>query len=125
MKIPHNGKTLCIDAWTERTDYLVNTGQIALFLELLACNIEMTPIERAMVYSFPNQTGQDQFGVTGFQMLKESHIAFHSFPEVKYFRVEISSCKNFDEETTKFFTKRFFLCYGINSTAIAWRSNTV
>lgn len=47
---------------------------------------------------FLNITGKvpEDWGVSGFVLIAESHISIHTFPERGYLSLDIFSCKDFD-----------------------------
>jgi S-adenosylmethionine decarboxylase len=46
----------------------------------------MTPLSEPVLHAFPGG------GLTGFLPLAESHIAFHSYPEVGYLAADVFTC---------------------------------
>ncbi len=40
--------------------------------------------------------GKDPGGYSGFVILAESHISFHTFPQKKFISLDVYSCKHFD-----------------------------
>lgn len=59
-----------------------------------AC-IGMTKIAAPHVQRYVGKKPQD-WGVSGFVLIAESHISIHTFPEHGYLWVDIFSCKGFD-----------------------------
>jgi len=59
-------------------------------------DIAMTKISEPQVFEYHGQTPSD-WGVSGFVLIAESHIAIHTFPEHRQVWVDIFSCKGFDE----------------------------
>ncbi|MEW6736467.1 MAG: adenosylmethionine decarboxylase [Acidobacteriota bacterium] len=61
-------------------------------LKELATSIHLTPLEEPHVVRYsPN-------GCTGFILLKESHISFHTYPEANYLAFDIFTCEDIDLE---------------------------
>jgi S-adenosylmethionine decarboxylase len=56
----------------------------------------MTKISEPHVFSYRGVKPED-WGVSGFVLIAESHIAVHTFPEHQQVWVDIFSCKGFDE----------------------------
>jgi S-adenosylmethionine decarboxylase len=55
---------------------LAGRGRLEAFVNLLIAEMRLHPVAPAVWYAFPG-TG----GITGFCMLAESHLAWHTFPE--------------------------------------------
>ena len=58
--------------------------------------IGMTPISEPHVFEYRGEK-PDDWGVSGFILIAESHIAMHTFPEHGQVWVDVFSCKGFDE----------------------------
>ena len=58
--------------------------------------IGMTKISEPHVFEYHGDKAED-WGVSGFVLIAESHIAIHTFPEHNQVWVDIFSCKGFDE----------------------------
>lgn len=79
--------------------YTQDQELVEFFLKHLAQSIGMQPIDRPHVYGFPKREGQTDSGVTGFQVIQESHISVHTFPEGdNLVSVDVFSCRAFDRE---------------------------
>lgn len=57
--------------------------------------IGMTIIVPPQVYTYRGQAPED-WGVSGFVIIAESHISVHTFPDRGYINIDIFSCKEFD-----------------------------
>lgn len=64
-------------------------------LERYPARIGMTKIAAPHVQRYVGKKPQD-WGVSGFVLIAESHISIHTFPEHRYLWVDIFSCKGFD-----------------------------
>ncbi|HWO94567.1 MAG TPA: S-adenosylmethionine decarboxylase [Dehalococcoidia bacterium] len=76
----------------------VRLADDALVRELLdryPAEIGMTKIAPPHVVRYVGSKPED-WGVSGFVLIAESHISVHTFPERGYIWVDIFSCKNFD-----------------------------
>ena len=40
----------------------------------------------------------EDWGISGFVLIAESHISIHTFPERRYVNIDIFSCKDFNSE---------------------------
>ena len=87
-----DGQTLLVNLWTPQVfnSRLISIEYITKVLNELTKIIDAKKMEQH-VYQFP-----DKKGITGVQIIAESHIFIHTWPELDYVRVEISSCKFFD-----------------------------
>jgi S-adenosylmethionine decarboxylase len=77
------------------------------FLMNLPKFIGMTPITQPYVFPYSGLVPEDK-GITGFQIIAESHISIHSFEDKGWSFIDIFSCKNFDVEKAVEFTKDIF-----------------
>jgi S-adenosylmethionine decarboxylase len=50
----------------------------------------------------------EDWGLSGFVLIAESHISIHTFPEKKFVSVDIFSCKAFDAELAASYFKKAF-----------------
>lgn len=64
-------------------------------LDRYPARIGMTKIAVPHVQRYVGKKPQD-WGVSGFVLIAESHISIHTFPEHQYVWVDIFSCKGFD-----------------------------
>lgn len=69
--------------------------------------IEMTKIMPPYVFKYHGKRPED-WGVSGFVIIAESHIAIHTFPEKGYVNVDIFSCKHFDTDRAIDYIKEQF-----------------
>lgn len=83
----------------KNADYnvLTNADIIKNYLIRAVEIINMTPVlDTLMIRHFPvvvDGKYRGDFGLSGMLILVESHISIHTFPELNYARVEISTCK--------------------------------
>jgi S-adenosylmethionine decarboxylase len=61
--------------------------------------IGMTKISPPHVYNYVGDVAED-WGVSGFVVIAESHISIHTFPDRQYLNIDIFSCKEFDNKGT-------------------------
>ncbi len=50
----------------------------------------------------------EDWGLSGFVLIAESHISVHTFPEKQFVNVDIFSCKQFDVELSLAIVKKQF-----------------
>lgn len=84
-----------IDGYTQNSTALTDVGRIQRFLDTHPGDIGMTRIAPAQVHTYRGKNPED-WGVSGFVLIAESHIAVHTFPARGYANVDIFSCKPFD-----------------------------
>ena len=78
-------------------------------LDLCPDRIEMTKIAPPYVCRYVGPKPED-WGVSGFVIIAESHISIHTFPDRRTVWVDIFSCKGFDAEgAIDFIRERFGL----------------
>lgn len=76
--------------------------------------IGMTPISKPHVFTY-NGVKPEDWGVSGFVLIAESHIAVHTFPEHQQVWVDVFSCKGFDEVPA---IESIVEAFGLTSTRI-------
>ena len=91
---------LVIDGYGADPEYISDEGKILIFLQEYPKAISMTPISSPQVLTFRGKVEND-WGVSGFILIAESHISVHTFPDRGYVNVDIFSCKYFDPEKAK------------------------
>ena len=67
------------------------------FLDRYPSQIGMTKIMDPQVLRYIGAKPED-WGVSGFVIIAESHISIHTFPERSYINIDIFSCKEFDTD---------------------------
>ncbi len=66
-------------------------------LDRYPSRIGMTKVSQPQVYRYVGTKPED-WGISGFVVIAESHISIHTFPERRYANIDIFSCKDFDPE---------------------------
>jgi S-adenosylmethionine decarboxylase len=90
---------LTIDGYGGNREQLGNVEMVRSLLDTYPAQINMTKISEPYVIRYVGEKPED-WGVTGFVIIAESHIAVHTFPEHGYVWVDIFSCKGFEAEGT-------------------------
>ena len=87
---------ITIDGFGGNPALLGNEELVRNLLDHYPDEIGMTKITQPHVFEYHGDKPED-WGVSGFVIIAESHIAFHTFPEHGQIWVDIFSCKGFDE----------------------------
>lgn len=101
------GEHLMMDGYGCDKDKLTDINFIYDFLSTYPSEIEMTKIMPPYVFRYSGLKPED-WGVSGFVLIAESHISIHTFPEKRYLTLDIFSCKAFDREKAVEDVKRLF-----------------
>ena len=89
-------------------DVLEDTDLVRRFLDDYPDAIGMTKIAPPQVYTYRGKVPED-WGVSGFVIIAESHISIHTFPDRGYVNVDVFSCKDFDTGAAIDDVKGFFM----------------
>ena len=91
------GSHLTLDGYGCSRDALADIQAIYQFLDRAPAEIGMTKIMPPHVIEYRPPPGRppEDWGVTGFVIIAESHISIHTFPEFLYLSLDIFSCKPF------------------------------
>ncbi len=90
---------LIIDGYGGDPEKLQDLDLIQGFLDEYPSKIGMTKIVPPQVYTYQGKVPED-WGVSGFVIIAESHISIHTFPDRGYVNIDIFSCKEFDAEAS-------------------------
>ncbi len=102
------GPHLMVDGYQANYDVLASVEAITNFLEELPKEIEMTKIMPPYVFKYDGGDKPEDWGISGFVIIAESHISIHTFPEKEYFSLDIFSCKDFDIDKAIKIIKEYF-----------------
>ena len=97
-----------VDGYNGNFETLASVEAITNFLDTLPAEIGMTKIMPPYVFKYDGGDKPEDWGISGFVIIAESHISIHTFPEKGYFSIDIFSCKDFDIPTTLEIIKSFF-----------------
>jgi S-adenosylmethionine decarboxylase len=87
---------ITIDGYGGNPARLANLELVRSLLDRYPDDIGMTKISEPHVFEYRGVKPED-WGVSGFVLIAESHIAVHTFPEHSQVWVDVFSCKGFDE----------------------------
>ena len=92
------GPHLTIDASQCDGEKLRDHTYVYSVLDQLPGEVGMTKIMPPYVVTYREGKVPEDWGISGFVMIAESHISIHTFPEKDYVFIDIFSCKEFDVE---------------------------
>ncbi len=88
---------LTIDGFGANPEKLASEELVQGLLDRYPESIGMVKIAAPFVRRYVGSKPED-WGISGFVLIAESHVAIHTFPERGYVWADIFSCKRFDEE---------------------------
>lgn len=101
------GKHLTFDAYGVSKNKLNKIEIVFNFLDSLPEKIGMRKLTTPyVVVAKPDK--KEEWGISGFVMIYESHISCHTWPEKNYVSLDVYSCKDFDEKNVLKFLKEFW-----------------
>jgi S-adenosylmethionine decarboxylase len=89
------GPHLTLDGYGCEQSKLEDLEHVYRMLEEVPAEIGMTKIMPPYVFRYAGAKPED-WGVSGFVLIAESHISIHTYPEKRYLSLDILSCKEFD-----------------------------
>ena len=98
---------LVLDGYGGASDRLEDEALVYRFLDEYPLAISMTKISPPHVYRYEGRK-PDDWGVSGFVLIAESHISVHTFPKRGYLNVDIFSCKPFEAADSVEYVKSLF-----------------
>jgi S-adenosylmethionine decarboxylase len=100
---------LVIDGYGDNPKLMDDEQSIYQLLDSYPARIGMTKISTPLVFRYIGSKPED-WGVSGFVFIAESHISLHTFVERCYINIDVFSCKDFDaEQVITDFKERFHL----------------
>ena len=98
---------LIIDGYGAPAELLRDVDFIYRFLDDYPSSLAMTKMTQPQVYTYVGATPQD-WGLSGFVLIAESHISIHTFPDRNYLNIDVFSCKEFDTDNALAFLRQHF-----------------
>ncbi len=93
---------LIIDGYSSNQKILKDEDYLRNWLESYPSRIGMTRISAPYVLRYvgpdPSLGLGEDWGISGFVFIAESHISIHTFVEQNYVNIDVFSCKDFDAE---------------------------
>jgi len=104
------GMHLTLDGYDCNPEKLANLDSIYEFLDRCPDLIHMTKIMPPYVFKYQAPEPED-WGISGFVLIAESHISVHTYPDRAYLSLDIFSCKDFNHhQAVAYATDRFGIC---------------
>lgn len=101
------GVHLMVDGYGCDRSALQDINLIYNFLDDYPDKMDMTKIMPPYVFRYNGSVPED-WGISGFVLIAESHISIHTFPDKQYLSLDMFSCKPFDTQMAVDFVKRHF-----------------
>ena len=105
---------LIVDGFGGDPRALRDPDLVQAFLDTYPDEIHMTKIAPSQVYTYRGKRPED-WGLSGFVLIAESHISVHTFPDRGHVNIDIFSCKPFDGDGAVEFVKDTF---GVSRTEV-------
>ena len=86
---------LIIDGYGSDPAIMQNEAFLHEMLDTFPSSIGMTKISETCTFRYTGGEPED-WGISGFVVIAESHISFHTFVERCYINMDIFSCRDFD-----------------------------
>jgi len=107
-----------VDGYGGDPDQLADENVVRVILDQVPGMMGMTKITQPMVLRYTGSKPED-WGVSGYVMIAESHIAMHTFPERRLVWADVFSCKDFDPQPVLDELKRSFSLRRMDVQSIA------
>ncbi len=101
------GPHLMVDGYGCEQDKLEDLEHIYRVLDEFPARIGMTKIMPPYVFKY-NGVRPENWGISGFVLIAESHISIHTFPEKQYLSMDLLSCRKFDVERVLDYVRQAF-----------------
>ena len=88
---------LIIDGYGSDRTILQDQVFLRHMLDTYPTQIGMTKITEPFVFKYDGGK-PEEWGISGFVVIAESHISFHTFVERSFINLDVFSCRDFDTE---------------------------
>ena len=88
---------LIIDGYGDNPKLMQDEQFLYQLLDSYPAQIGMTKISSPLVFRYVGSRPED-WGISGFVFIAESHISIHTFVERLYINIDVFSCKDFNAE---------------------------
>ena len=92
----------------ESVELLYDATALRGYISTITRWLHLTPVGEPTLQPFPTKDGSQKETYTATQVLSESSITIHCYPEHRAVYIDIFSCKEFDTGVFFNVTKRFF-----------------
>ena len=99
------GRHLIVDAYGVGRNILQNKKLLKRMLGDLPLELKMRILKQPAVHEIKSET-HSEIGFSGFVILYESHVSFHTWPEENFIAIDIFSCKDFNKSVAINFLKK-------------------
>jgi S-adenosylmethionine decarboxylase len=86
---------LIIDGYGDNPKLMQDEQFLYQLLDSYPAQIGMTKISSPLVFRYIGSRSED-WGISGFVFIAESHISIHTFVERRYINIDVFSCKDFN-----------------------------
>ncbi|MDI6807624.1 MAG: adenosylmethionine decarboxylase [Candidatus Eisenbacteria bacterium] len=111
------GPHLVLDGYGCPKEKLADLALVYRTLDEFPGRIGMTKIMPPYVFKYVG-SNPDNWGVSGFVLIAESHISIHTWPEKLYLSIDIFSCKEFSSESAIAYMKEAFGIERVDSEVV-------
>lgn len=98
---------LILDGYGGDRHKLQDMDLVYRFLDEYPNKMGMTKVTPPYVFRYVGTKPED-WGITGFVIIAESHISVHTFPEHRYVNIDMFSCKEFDTDKAIAYLEEYF-----------------
>lgn len=88
------GVHLMMDGYDCCPERLADRAGLARLLERLPAELGMHAIAPPVVVEVGAQNRKDPGGLSGFVMIAESHLSFHTFPARRFISIDVYTCQD-------------------------------
>ena len=88
---------MIIDGYGDNPKLMQDEQFLYQLLDSYPAQIGMTKISSPLVFRYVGSRPED-WGISGFVFIAESHISIHTFVERRYINIDVFSCKDFNTE---------------------------
>jgi S-adenosylmethionine decarboxylase len=88
------GVHIMIDGYGAPENLLADQDRLSRLLEDLPRRIGMHPIAAPLVVEVGPMNRKDPGGISGFVLIAESHISFHTFPKRGFVSMDVYTCQS-------------------------------
>lgn len=99
------GTHYMLDGYGAPEEALNNREALGIMLKRLPGEVGMHAISEPMVVEVGPNNMKDPGGISGFVLVAESHISFHTFPKRGFVSIDIYTCQDYLD--TEMLTKKF------------------